>query len=73
LLGRLFLANAMPLKLTATILIPMIALIWLRERFTASVRLVMVTDFVGALLMLRPAGKFEWASAAGLAAGRSQW
>lgn len=48
------LAEAMLLKLTTPLFIPLVALLWLRERITPTIALAATIGFAGALLVLRP-------------------
>ena len=48
------LAEAMLLKLTTPLFIPVIALFWLRERITPAIALAAALGFAGVLLVLRP-------------------
>lgn len=48
------LANAMLLKLTSPLFIPLVALLWLREPVTAKVWLAIAIGFGGVLLILQP-------------------
>lgn len=68
-LSQLPLADAMLLKLTAPIFIPLIALVWLHEGFPVSVRWAVAIGFIGAGLILGPSGAVQWAALAGLAGG----
>ncbi|MEA3275606.1 MAG: DMT family transporter [Pseudomonadota bacterium] len=47
-------ADAMLLKLTAPLFIPLVALLWLREQLTSRIWLAIAVGFAGVLLILRP-------------------
>lgn len=59
-IGHVTLADAMVLKLTAPIFIPVVAFLWLRERFRRQALLCLVVGFAGVLLILKPAGDMNW-------------
>ncbi len=53
-IAHLPLANAMILKMTAPLFIPLIAWLWLKERLNAMIGVVVLLGFVGVLLILKP-------------------
>ena len=53
-LAKLPLADAMLLKLTAPLFIPLVALVWLKERFTWHLLLALALGFGGVVIMLTP-------------------
>ncbi len=53
-IARIPLAEAMLLKLTTPLFIPLIALLWLRERITPTIGLGVAVGFAGVLMVLRP-------------------
>lgn len=53
-IANLPLANAMLLKLTAPLFMPIVALLWLQERFTWHVILALVVGFSGVAVILAP-------------------
>lgn len=59
-IGHIKLADAMVLKLTSPILIPIIAWFWLRERLPGLAQVALLTGFFGVLLVLQPGGEFNW-------------
>ncbi len=55
------LADAMLLKLTSPLFIPMVAMLWLGERFTLAVGGALAIGFAGVGLILKPGGDaFNW-------------
>ncbi|MDH3637721.1 MAG: DMT family transporter [Gammaproteobacteria bacterium] len=64
------LADAMLLKLTSPIFIPMIAMLWLKERFPVAARWALLIGFVGVWLILKPGGDaFNWVMLVAIAGG----
>jgi len=59
-IGHIKLADAMLLKLTTPILIPVIAWFWLRERLSGLATLALFVGFIGVILILKPGGDFNW-------------
>lgn len=59
-IGHIKLADAMVLKLTTPIFIPMIAWFWLRERLPGLALIALLIGFFGVLLVLRPGAEFNW-------------
>jgi len=53
-LAELPLADAVLLKLTAPVFLPLIALAWLREEVTAGARWAVLIGFVGVIMVLKP-------------------
>lgn len=53
-IAHLPLANAMILKMTAPLFIPLIAWLWLKERLSPMIGFVVLLGFVGVLLILKP-------------------
>ncbi len=68
-LAELALADAMLLKMTAPIFMPLIALIWLRERVSRLAVLAIPLGFVGVGLVLKPDGDLSWIALIGLLGG----
>lgn len=67
---RMNLAEALLLNLTATLFIPFIAWMWLKERFSLHTGIAIAIGFVGIVLVLRPGpGLFTWVALVGLASG----
>src|SRR5690606_30286844 len=67
---RLDLAEALLLNQTASLFIPFIAWIWLRERVSMRTGVALTIGFAGILLVLKPgADVFSWAALIGLASG----
>jgi len=56
-IGHIKLADAMLLKLTTPILIPVAAWLWLSERLERGARLAVVVGFLGVGLILKPTGE----------------
>ena len=55
------LADAMLLKLTSPIFIPIVAMLWLGERFPVAVRWALAIGFAGVSLILKPGGDpLDW-------------
>ena len=59
-IGHIKLADAMVLKLTSPILIPIVAWFWLRERLPGLALAALLIGFCGVLLVLRPGGDTNW-------------
>jgi len=69
-LSELQLANAVILKLTAPIFIPLIAATWLREDIDAAIITAVVAGFIGVTLIVRPpGGHLDAVALIGLAGG----
>lgn len=69
-LSELQLANAVILKLTAPIFIPVIAAAWLREEISLGIVAAVVAGFVGVALIVRPpGGHLDAVALIGLAGG----
>ncbi|HEV2111539.1 MAG TPA: DMT family transporter [Gammaproteobacteria bacterium] len=69
-LGRLKIAEATLLNQTATLFVPFIAFLWLKERVPAKVRWAILIGFTGVLLVLKPGrGIVSWPALVGLASG----
>lgn len=67
---RLNLAEAVLLNHTATLFIPFIAWLWLKETVTPRTVVALLIGFVGILLVLKPGiGVFSWPAVVGLASG----
>lgn len=58
--AHLKLADAMMLKLTVPIFIPLIALVWLNERVYPMAWVAVGVGFVGVALILKPGGELHW-------------
>ncbi len=59
-LAHIKLADAMLLKLTTPILIPMVAFIWLFETLSRSARIALLVGFGGVILIIRPDLEVNW-------------
>lgn len=59
-IGHIKLADAMLLKLTTPILIPVIAWFWLKERLTPRSTAALFVGFAGVVFILKPGGDFNW-------------
>ncbi len=70
-IAHLALAEAVLLKLTAPLFIPIIAMLWLREELTGSIIMAVLIGFGGVALILNPdgAGFFQSAAFIGLIGG----
>jgi len=69
-LGRLKIAEATLLNQTATLFVPFIAFLWLKERVPTKVRWAILIGFMGVLLVLKPGrGIASWPALVGLASG----
>ena len=69
-LSELQLANAVILKLTAPIFIPVIAAAWLREEINLPIVLAVVAGFIGVAMIVRPpGGHLDAVALVGLAGG----
>lgn len=67
---RLHLAEAVLLNHTATLFIPFIAWVWLKEAVTLRTVAALLVGFAGIILVLNPgAGVFSWPAVVGLASG----
>ena len=63
------LANAMLLKLTGPIFIPIIALVWIGESITFKTVVAIAVGFFGVIIFLNPAAEVQFAALIGLAGG----
>lgn len=69
-IGHLHLAEAMLLNQTATLFVPFLGFLWLREQVPTKVRWAILVGFIGVLLVLRPGrGIVSWPAVVGLASG----
>ena len=69
-LGHLHIAEAMLLNQTATLFVPFLGLLLLRERVPVKVRWAILVGFAGVLVVLPPSrGIVSWAALIGLASG----
>ncbi len=68
-LGQLALADAILLKLTAPIFLPLVALLWLGEKPAKMALWALPVGFAGVVLVLRPGDEFTTAALIGLAGG----
>ena len=68
-LSELPLADAMLLKISAPLFIPIIALIWLSEHISLRAIMAIMIGFLGVVLVLKPTGTIHIASIAGLLGG----
>jgi len=59
-IGHARLADAMLVKFTVPIFIPVVACLWLSERFSARAAVALVLGFAGVILILKPAGDMNW-------------
>lgn len=59
-IGHIRLADAMLLKFTVPIFIPVIAWLWLSEHITRRAIFCLLLGFAGVLLILKPAGDVNW-------------
>lgn len=59
-IGHVALADAMVLKLTSPLFIPLVAYLWLHERFRKQAAFCLFVGFAGVLLILKPAGDMNW-------------
>lgn len=59
-IGHAKLADAMLLKFTVPIFIPVVAYLWLSERFRPRAAVALVVGFAGVILILKPAGEMNW-------------
>lgn len=59
-IGHIKLADAMLLKFTVPIFIPVVAYLWLAERFHRRAALSLMLGFAGVVLILKPAGDMNW-------------
>ena len=65
-LGNIQLANAMLLKATIPIFIPLVAFSWLKEKISVVARLAIAVGFCGVFLILEPGTDFNWIMLIGL-------
>jgi len=68
-LSELPLADAMLLKISAPLFIPVIALIWLSEHISLRAITAIMIGFLGVILVIKPTGTMHIASLAGLMGG----
>ncbi|MFZ0488037.1 MAG: DMT family transporter [Arenicellales bacterium] len=59
-IGHMKLADAMLLKFTVPIFIPIVAYLWLSEQFHRRAAAALVLGFAGVVLILKPAGDVNW-------------
>jgi drug/metabolite transporter (DMT)-like permease len=59
-IGHIRLADAMLLKFTTPIFIPVVAWLWLSERFHGRAGFCLLLGFTGVALILKPAGEANW-------------
>lgn len=59
-IGHIRLADAMLLKFTVPIFIPVVAYLWLAERFHRRAAWALLLGFAGVVLILKPAGDMNW-------------
>lgn len=59
-IGHIKLADAMLLKFTVPIFIPVVAYLWLAERFHRRAAWSLLLGFAGVVLILKPAGDMNW-------------
>ena len=65
-LANLEIANAMLIKATVPIFIPVVALCWLKEDISIIARLAIAIGFFGVFLILKPGTDFNWVMLVGL-------
>jgi drug/metabolite transporter (DMT)-like permease len=68
-LSELPLADAMLLKISAPLFIPIIAFVWLSEHISLRAIMAILIGFLGVILVLKPTGAMHIASIAGLIGG----
>jgi drug/metabolite transporter (DMT)-like permease len=68
-LSELPLADAMLLKISAPLFIPIIAFVWLSEHISLRAIMAIMIGFLGVVLVLKPTGAIHIASIAGLMGG----
>lgn len=68
-LSELPLADAMLLKISAPLFIPIIAFVWLSEHISLRAIMAILIGFLGVILVLKPTGTVHIASIAGLMGG----
>jgi Predicted membrane protein len=68
-LSELPLADAMLLKISAPLFIPIIAFVWLSEHISLRAIMAIMLGFLGVILVLKPTGTIHIASIAGLMGG----
>ncbi|MEB3217705.1 MAG: DMT family transporter [Nostocales cyanobacterium 94392] len=65
-MAKLQLANAMLLKSTIPIFIPLVAFSWLKEKISVVARVAIAIGFGGVFLVLKPGSDFDWVMLIGL-------
>ncbi len=65
-MANIQLANAMLLKSTIPIFIPLVAFSWLKEKISVVARLAIAIGFCGVFLILKPGTDFDWVMLIGL-------
>ena len=60
-LANIELANAMLLKLTGPIFIPIIAILWIQEHVTLKTTIGIAIGFMGVIIFLNPTGEIQFA------------
>ena len=68
-LANIELANAMLLKLTGPIFIPIFAILWIQEKVTLKTYLGISLGFIGVIIFLNPTAEIQVASVIGLIGG----
>lgn len=68
-LANIELANAMLLKLTGPIFIPIIAILWIHEKVTFKTYFGIALGFLGVIVFLNPSAEIQFASIIGLIGG----
>jgi len=68
-LASLPFADAMLLKITVPLFIPVIAFLWISEYISTRTILAVLIGFVGVIIILKPTGTIQFASLAGLLGG----
>ena len=65
-MANIQLANAMLLKATIPIFIPLVAFSWLKEKISVAARVAIAVGFCGVFLILKPGSDFNWIMLIGL-------
>lgn len=68
-LANIELANAMLLKLTGPIFIPIFAILWINEKVTLKTYIAIAIGFIGVIIFLNPSTEIQFASIVGLIGG----
>ena len=68
-LANIELANAMLLKLTGPIFIPIVAILWIHEKVSVKTYFAIALGFIGVIIFLNPTAEIQIASVIGLIGG----